>query len=730
MNIFYLFYFLDDTDKIPEIDPQSMDEDSQRAPSMASMSTENTVESSDALTENDSSSIGDINQKIRQQLNLLKTRKSDLSLISTKDIPINTESRMATLSWRRSNSNELKSKPTNAPSSSSNTISSTGILQGNLRKRKASDAEKKSEETDANGPKESKLVSGMIDSLYNKFKSINQSDSEERSVSTRLRLKSSKPLSPAQTATSTPIRRSRREESTNKSYAFSDSNQEDSNQSSNSVSIEFHGFDIPKNVDVSALLPTPKAPTSNSQSAFISADLDTFLKENALEKGIDISIKPKFNADEALMTTDAQPPTLAVPERPMDMQRPRTLAEKRMILQQQNDVSILIIENESTVYHELKKRVKFGSDYDNSLMQRIQDANVPFTRDCWRAACWIATSNNRFFYRTMIIDNEEIKLIGGRGDNQKKLTFRMKTTDVKKISAEKYLPRNCSPICSPIENIKINNIDTIIANIKIHQDNLAAMKMGSIFGMESKKAKMNMFSREYLAPGPKCKKAKCKWNRSTSFDLEYGPLQLLRLPTVQLEVWPQIGLSLPEHIKPLLKTMMPETNVITPEWAQFAVSVVKETSKSQPKHRRKYKKPESEPPKSFVFEIPYENNEKKILMRRRRRSSIVFDKNDAIHEKIESFYQEKKKYTLKFTENIDRSDSVAVECGEILTNMIESVAIAVNETNFIKLDPDIDYIGKTVPVSELNKEISKAGSKTEKEKTIHKTESAAKIKLM
>lgn len=671
----------------------------------------------------DSNTNGDINQKLRQQLKLLKTRKSDFALTSTKDSALGLRTLPVVSSWRRSDSNEPKAKSNKEPLATVTMISTKQSTETNHAKRQNEVNEKCNS---------SKSVSGMIDSLFNKFKSINQSGTESNSTRSQLISNLTKTSSPTQTATSTPLRRIRRDDSSNKTSILSDSNPEDSNQSTASMSIEFHGFDISnKNVDVSALLPTPKAPTTNSQSAFISEDLDMFLKENSLENVTHISIVPKsFNTDEALMTKDAQPPNLAVPERPMDMQRPRTLAEKRMILQQHNDVSIMIIENESTVYHELKKRVKFGSSYDNSLMQRIQDVNVPFTRDCWRAACWVATSNNRFFYRTIVIDGEEIKLIGSRGDNMNKVSFEVKTKDPRKINVSKYLPSNCSRICLPIENIKITNIDDVISNIKLRNANIPSLKCGSIFG-ESKNNKLNMFSREYLAPGPKCKKAKCKWNRSTSFDLEYGPLELLYLPTVQLELWPQIGLPLPEHIKPLLKHILPESNVITPEWAKFAVSVVKEpTVKPQQKHRRKYKKPEPQPLQSFVFDIPYENSEKKILIRRRRRSSIVFDKNDAKNEKIESFYLDKKKNALTFLNGIDAMDYVAVQCADILSNMIESVAISVNERNFTIPDPDIDYIGKVVTISQLNKENSKTVAKAEKEKQTSKTENAAKMKLM
>ncbi|XP_055324553.1 uncharacterized protein LOC129579058 isoform X1 [Sitodiplosis mosellana] len=671
------------------------------------------------------SSGGDINEKIRQQLKLLKMGKGDNPLFSMKETRPATCTRGTISSFRRSNSNVSDESATNSMSlrRSTNNVSaksSTESFDSSPKESDDADAAKKSNEKEES--KKSKAIGGMINSLFNKFQSINSN------MSTRSKTRGTN--SPAAN-TSTPAKRTKRDE-TNDSllYASLDSNQDDSNQSATSVSMEFLGFDIlNKNVDVSALLPTPKVPASNNQAAFVSEFLDSFMKENLLEKSNDqITFTPKRSIpDEALMTTDAQPPNLSVPARPNDMQRPRTLAEKRMILQQQNDIGILIIENESTVYHELKKRVRQGSSYDNALVRSIQDAEIPFTRDCWRAACWISTPNNRFFYRTIVYEGEEIKLTGSRGDNPKKVAFELKFDDKKLLANRslKHILSECPQKCPPIGGIKINNIEAVIGDTNIRNDDPSQTK--EKFGL-LKKSRLCMFSREYLTPGPKSKKLKCKSNRKSSFDLEYGPLELVPLPTVQLEVWPQVGLPLSDHIKPLLKTIPTNSNVITPEWAKFAVSVVREAPK-QTKHRRKYKKPEIERPEPIIFTIPYENNEKKILIRKRRRSSIVFNKNDTVNEHIESFYQDEDTNQLSFAKHVDLNDAISVECAEILTNMIESIAIAVNDMNFIKQDPDIDYIGKVISVSTL-KESAKAASKAEKDKLNAKTEKTSKNKLI
>lgn len=667
---------------------------------------------------------GDINEKIRQQLKLLKMGKVDNSLFATKETRPATCTRATISSFRRSDSNvsdESAINNSNLRRGTNNfsTKSSTESFDSSPKASDDTDSATKSNDKDES--RKTKAIGGMIDSLFNKFQSINSN------MPTRSKAKTVNSSADA----STPAKRTKRDETIdNLLYASFDSNQDDSNQSATSVSMEFLGFDmLNKNVDVSALLPTPKVSASNDQAAFVSEFLDMFMKENLLEKSNDheIALAPKRSVpDEALMTIDAQPPNLSVPERPNDMQRPRTLAEKRMILQQQNDIGILIIENESTVYHELKKRVRQGSSYDNAFMRSIQDANIPFTRDCWRAACWISTPNNRFFYRTMIYNGEEIKLTGSRGDNPKKVAFELNCDDKLLTNRSlKYILSGCQQKCPPIYGVKINNIEAILGDTNTQTDDASQAK--EKFGL-LKKSRLCMFSREYLTPGPKCKKVKCKSNRKSSFDLEYGPLELVQLPTVQLEIWPQVGLPLSDHIKPLLKTIPTNSNVITPEWAKFAVSVVREAPK-QMKHRRKYKKPEIERPESITFTIPYENNEKKILIRKRRRSTIIFNKDDTLNEHIESFYQDEEKNQLSFAKHVDSSDTVAVECADILSNMIESIAIAVNDTNFIKQDPDIDYIGKVVSASEL-KESAKAASKAEKDKLNAKSEKTSKNKLM
>lgn len=273
-----------------------------------------------------------------------------------------------------------------------------------------------------------------------------------------------------------------------------------------------------------------------------------------------------------------------------------------------------------------------------------------------------------------------MKLAGGRGDKLEKLLFKLPKKNAK--TEQKKAIECCD--CPPFKGIRINNMSWLCEQIQEKHEREAAISKSETRDFTKK---LSNYRPTYSKPGPMSKKT----TKRSSLDMEFDPLEVITLPTVQLEVWPQIGRSLPDRIKPLLKSLLPESNVITTEWAHFAVSVVK-NSAWPPKHRRKYKKPEPEPSISFVFNIPYVNNQRRILVRRRKQQ-LSITQNSA-NDPIDEFYKPQDENILTFARNIDRSEPLTAACADVLTNLINSVAITSNENNFIKNDPDIDYTGK------------------------------------
>lgn len=141
--------------------------------------------------------------------------------------------------------------------------------------------------------------------------------------------------------------------------------------------------------NIPGMLPTPLVRKSKGvKSAFVSEELDIFMKENALDNKAYTTAPLKKRHDEAMMYAEAEPPSLLCPQLPSDVEKPRTVAEKRQLLEQKADIKYLMIENESTVYRELRKRAKTGPVPNYTLIRNIQQMNIPFTRDCWRATCW------------------------------------------------------------------------------------------------------------------------------------------------------------------------------------------------------------------------------------------------------------------------------------------------------------------------------------------------------
>lgn len=670
----------------------------------------------------------DVTDKLRQQLELLKKGKGEANLLGSRIGEKVSESRRSSGSL-----GPPSRRPTvteDRPSRFSRKNSSSTLDKASVPK-----------EPSLNNSIESNSSltrTGFIDSLINKLKSVGpvapvSTSTPEASTSsaryvTRQRRKSisGRECEPDASATKIFETPTKKVNSSNKTDERE--TRDDTSQSTSCSSPEFFGFverdTIFKGTDLSGLLPTPRVQKTSGQttSVFESEDLNTFMKENALDNLANVtmpSVKRKY--DEALLTADAEPPSMTVPERPTYMERPRTLAEKRLLFQKKKDIKYLMIENESTVYHELKKRKKDGASFDNTLLKGLLDGNMPFTRDCWRATCWLSTDQNKFFFQTVKHGDEEIKVFSGRGNYKSKILCEIDADMDKKDDLLKVFKKpvvKCSRVCRSLDKVKIRNLDEHVKKIetKIKKD----VKLELITTSTEPPRKMNMMttsSRSYTKPGPLSTKYAPK---RTSVDVEFGPFTLFTLPTIQLEIWPKLEQPLPEIVQPYMKLILPHEH-ITDEWAKFAVSAMKAPRPPPKKQRRKFKKEEDADICSFSFHIPYENNQKRILVRKRR-----------MHEHTENVAMDDA-YVYEFAKNVDQTDNVAVECADTLMDMITSVAITAHENSFIKRDPDIDYVGKLIPIgNSLKNNANKIVPKTKAPSTSSSpsTQNSQKTKIM
>lgn len=630
----------------------------------------------------------DVNELLRQQLKLLKMGKKEVSLLGSREKDKSSgSSRRSTVSTR-----SMPSRRSTIEDRTAIRKTSTGYLNNTPTAEHVSkdkDSKEESEQEIRNDPKQTKNSGGFIDSLYNKLKLLETSQSIQTRSARNIAETKQKPQLPGKATKA--IVEQKKSSPTNSGKLELGINEDSNHSTCSSSNAEFLGFETTfKNGALSGLLPTPRVPkSSNKQAVFVSEDLDSFMKENSLENvaNVTVPVAKKMKPDEALLTIDAAPPSLTI-QRPLNMTRPRTLAQKRQMLQRQTDLKSVMFENESSIYHELRKRVKYGSTYDNSRLRNIQNIDVPFTRDCWRAASWLNTDNNKFYYQTVKYNDSEVKILSGRGNNAVKLLCDVSQNQSKivhktNVNVEKK---------HSLANVKINNFWNVFKQNEIKSVDMLTTSEKDALNCPNYR-KLYTSKREYIRPGPMCKKTAVR----SSFDYEFGPLETLKLPKVQLEVWPAIDRPLPDHIKPHLKQVIPDGTIITEQWANFAVSVVK-TKKLPQKHRRKFKKQTPEEVKSFVFDIPFEHNQKKILVRRRRISTFKNDCPQYTAKSLGAIIGNK----YQFTQNCDPSNELDVECSAVLTGLLDSVVISMHSEGLIKYDPDIDYIGKIVPVEKEN----------------------------
>lgn len=434
------------------------------------------------------------------------------------------------------------------------------------------------------------------------------------------------------------------------------------------------------------------------RSAFVSKELDRFMIDNALENVANVALPAKKSHDEAMMFAEAKPPTQVCPQRPHHMEKARTVAEKRLQLEQQTDIKVLMIENELTISRELTRRNRTQNNRVNvNILNSVQESSIPFTRDCWRLTSWLRTENGRFYYQTFRTDRRDhIKIHSGRGNFARKVIY-----DLPQISKRATRKARCCGNCPAIDHIKINNMDVVSPqtdNVKYTIPNKNATTPAILATPCTSRPtepltprKLNVLAEKYqqaASSKPAPLSLKLRNSQRTSLDMDLGPLQLYKMPSVQLQVWPKLERPLPVEIHPYLKTAI-SYECMTAEWAAFAVSTLIEPPKVKRRGRPSLVKKEQKIATRtgpFTFEIPYCNDQNSVLVRKRKlinHTKHTQLTDDPVNDRV-----------FKFAAGIDRTDTLAVEVADVLCKMIDSVSISVCESAICKIDPDANVIQK------------------------------------
>lgn len=322
------------------------------------------------------STSGDVNEQIREQLKLLQSgRRSSIALLTNNGNNTRPNSVLGT------KTSSCSSTPSYSRHPSHSSLESEPIKSADEKSTKRDGAKGTPTNVFNQRPK-------FIDSLINKLKTQGLNlpttiNDDIQSLST--------PTSPEKSITNASLKsQSLTECESSMDVIIDDGHLSDQSTSSKNDFLGFKEVEAQfERPNIPGMLPTPVVKKSKGvKSAFVSEELDNFMKENALDNSSYKTAPLKKRHDEAMMYAEAEPPSLLCPQLPSDVEKPRTVAEKRQLLEKKADIRYLMIENESTVYRELRKRSKTGPVPNYTLIRNIQQMNIPFTRDCWRATCW------------------------------------------------------------------------------------------------------------------------------------------------------------------------------------------------------------------------------------------------------------------------------------------------------------------------------------------------------
>ncbi|XP_011290445.2 uncharacterized protein LOC101891958 [Musca domestica] len=432
----------------------------------------------------------------------------------------------------------------------------------------------------------------------------------------------------------------------------------------------FLGFD--DNDRIPGMLMTPIVPNSirSNNSIFVSETLNEYMRQNDLETDYNIDKDKSFKrmqslpADlEGLMTPKTQPPHLDMPAVPDNLLRFRTVAERKSYLQKfAKNSRLSIINNEACIYRELQKRIRYQKCKPNSqqLTAQSNSSSMSFTRNGWMAASFINTEFNKYYYQMLDVDGgqHKVKLRGVRGNNDE---FRKKPY----ISVVKNPSKTCPRLC-------------------VDEDMWQDFKVIKTVSPKSRKLNKEPLP-SVFKPCPLSHKTfqKPLDDDAAALLLAGGSMAVVRMPTVELEVFPECGKPLNEIAKRYLQYILPHHD-ISREWAEFSVSTLKLPGSLRDAVKAAT---DSIPRKSFTFVIPYLNDRNHVLVRR------VVDRSEKLDESFEQCLDTElvPKSDFTFRQNLDTTstDDVLLTCADVVSDMINTVAISCSENSFIKDDPDV-----------------------------------------
>lgn len=629
----------------------------------------------------------ELSKQMKQQLELLKNGKRGLSLIEenvnkTADLCVNDDEQEKEACVKTENPETVENA---VPEVEEALLKPEAIEMPALEEPKTVDVEpakvaatmkttvEKSSEKSAGGSK-------FLDMLMNKVRVKNFAKESNFSKPTSDLLNSDcNVISKAQTAPATAAAAA--VAATNCDYSFHDDTSED-----------FVGFD--DSAHQPGMLLTPLVPQScktlEGNAAFYSDSLEAYMKANNLREDRERLLEPMYQ--DGRVTAHSMPPHMDMPAVPDSLQRLRTVADRRHYLQRSKNQKMAIINNEANVYRELQRKQR-QRKVKIAAMQHLQSpgTQMPFTRQGWQAASYVATNHDKYYYQVIRIDGEMVRLPGSQGNNAQ----REKQPHYNQLTPKELAKLRCDNQCP----------DAVLQReLKVQPTRLVKVN--------SKLQKLNQYPLPAIfRPCPLSQKPfqKPLDDDTAALLLAGGSMAVVSMPTVQLDVKPQLGRPLDEIAKRYLQHILPHHD-ITREWAEFSVSTLRESPNNMRDAEQQAAQTLGGRRKSFTFVIPYLNDRNHILVRR------VVDRSEPLDESFSTAQPPEKLEEFEFRKALPGTpDAVTLACADMINDMINTVAISCSENSFISQDPDAANVSSgTADVNHVNEE--SAVSKAEKAK--------------
>lgn len=166
-------------------------------------------------------------------------------------------------------------------------------------------------------------------------------------------------------------------------------------------------------------LSTPIVTSSRVNSAFLTADTEQEYL-NSIQSAQRKRSMASNSEDDSQMKAKSVPPKLKAPERPGNMEKPRTVAEKKILMIKKiNDIRYRMVEQESKIFHQTQKKTS-KNEINYALLDCLLVQNTPIKKDPWRALTWLRTTEGSYIYKMLRIDGKEYKLNGSVGNHSEK----------------------------------------------------------------------------------------------------------------------------------------------------------------------------------------------------------------------------------------------------------------------------------------------------------------------